>query len=58
MLANRQNDEPVPNRVASSSEPINPRPNAVIGRGSRTRSKETFWEVGGVKDETDKIGYK
>jgi hypothetical protein len=55
MLNNRQNDEPVPNRVTSPSESINKRPNAVLGRGSHTRGEQTF---GKVEDETDEIGYK
>jgi hypothetical protein len=58
MLANRQNDEPVPNRVTSPSESINPRPNAVIGRSSHTRREKTFGKVGGIEHETDEIGYK
>lgn len=58
MLANCQNDEPVPNRVASPSEPIDPRPNAVVARISRTCGEETFRKVSRVEDETDEIGYK
>jgi hypothetical protein len=58
MLANRQNDEPVSNRVISPSESINPRPNAELGRGSHTRREQTFGKVSGIKDETDEIGYE
>lgn len=57
MLANSQNDEPVPDGVTPTSEPIDPRPKGVIGRSSCTRSEETFGKVGGVEDETDEIGY-
>jgi hypothetical protein len=58
MLTNRQNDEPVKKRVASPSESIDPRPNAVIARGSHTRREHTFGKVSGIKHETDEIGYK
>jgi hypothetical protein len=58
MLAIRQNDESVPTRVTSPSESIDPRPNAVIGRGSHTRRAQTFGKVSGIEDETDEIGYK
>jgi hypothetical protein len=55
MLANRQNDDPVPNRVTSPSESIDPRPNAVIGRSSHTRREQTFGKVSGIEDEADEI---
>ena len=58
MLADCQNDKPVPNRVASPSEPIDPGQNAVVGRAPDTSKEETFGEVSSVEDETDEVGYE
>lgn len=57
MLTNCQNNEPVPNGVASPSKPVNPGPNTVIGRSSRLCSEDTFREVSSIEDETDEIRY-
>ena len=58
MLANRQNDEAVPNGVTSPSKPIDPRPNAVICRSPGMCCEETFGEMGSVEDETEDVRYE
>ena len=58
MLTNCQNDEPVPNRVASPSELVHPRPNGVVGRVPGMGNEQTFREVGSIETETDKVGYE
>ena len=56
VLANCQNDKPVPNRVASPSELVNPRQNGVVGRVPGMGNEETFGEVSSIEKETDEIG--
>ena len=58
MLANCQNDKPVPNCVTSPSEPVNPGPNAVVGRGLSTGGEETLGEVSRIEGEANEIGYE
>jgi hypothetical protein len=58
MLANCQNDKPVPNRVASPSELVDPRQNRVLGRVPGMGDEETFREVSSIEKETDEVGYK
>ena len=57
VLANRQYDKSVPNRVASPSKPIDPRPNTVVGRGLGTGREETLGEVSSVEAETNEVTY-
>ena len=58
MLANCQNDKPVPNRVASPSELVDPRPDRVVGRAPGMGNEQTFREVSSIEKETDEVGYE
>lgn len=58
MLANCQNDKPVPNRMAPPSELVDPRPNRMLGRIPGMCNEQTFGEVSGIEKETDEVRYE